>query len=123
MLVIKHLCGWRFPQTTHAVSDSLVLRQLCRVYVAPVSDQSTLPRWAKLLQPATLHRLLDHLVHLACQLKVTQGRKLRLDGTVVATTIHHPTDSTLWSRLWRSPGSGARRPLSGSKRPIVPSLT
>ncbi len=95
MLVVKHLYGWSFPQTAHAVSDSLVLRQFCRVYVAPVPDQSTLHRWAKLLQPATLHRLLDHLVHLACQLKVTQGRKLRLDGTVVATNIHHPTDSTL----------------------------
>ena len=95
MLVVKHLYGWSFPQTTHFVSDSLVLRQFCRVYVAPVPDQSTLHRWAKLLPPATLHRLLDHLVHLACQLKVTQGRKLRLDGTVVETDIHHPTDSTL----------------------------
>jgi IS5 family transposase len=95
ILVVKHLYGWSFPQTAHAVSDSLVLRQFCRVYVAPVPDQSTLHRWAKLLQPATLHRLLDHLVHLACPLQVTQGRKLRLDGTVVATNIHHPTDSTL----------------------------
>jgi IS5 family transposase len=95
MLVVKHLYGWSFPQTAYAVSDSLVLRQFCRVYIAPVPDQSTLHRWAKLLQPATLHRLLDHLVHLACQLKITQGRKLRLDGTVVATNIHHPTDSTL----------------------------
>jgi transposase, IS5 family len=95
MLVVKHLYGWSFPQTAHYVSDSLVLRQFCRVYVAPVPDQSTLNRWAQLIQPATLHRMLDRLVHLACQLKVTQGRKLRLDGTVVETNIHHPTDSTL----------------------------
>ena len=95
MLVVQHLSGWSFPQTAHSVSDSLVLRQFCRVYVASVPDQRTLHRWAKLLQPATLHRLLEHLVHLACQLKVTQGRKLRRDGTVVATTIHHPTDSPL----------------------------
>jgi IS5 family transposase len=95
LLVVKHLYGWSFPQTTQFVSDSLVLRQFCRVYVAPVPDQSTLNRWAQLIQPATLHRLLDHLVHLACQLQVTQGRKLRLDGTVVETNIHHPTDSTL----------------------------
>lgn len=26
---------------------------------------------------------------------MTQGRKLRLDGTVVQMTIHHPTDSSL----------------------------
>jgi IS5 family transposase len=95
MLIVKHFYGWSFPQTAHYVSDSLVLRQFCRVYVAPVPDQSTLNRWAQLLQPATLHRVLDHLVHLACQLQVTQGRKLRLDGTVVSTNIHHPTDSTL----------------------------
>jgi IS5 family transposase len=37
----------------------------------------------------------DHLVHLACQLPVTPGRTLRLDGTVVATNIHPPTDRTL----------------------------
>jgi IS5 family transposase len=32
---------------------------------------------------------------LARTLKVTRGRKLRTDGTVVETNIHHPTDSTL----------------------------
>ena len=95
LLVVKHLYGGSFPQTTHFVSDSLVLRQCCRIYVASVPDQSTLHRWAQLIQPATLHRLLAHIVHLACHLQVTQGRKLRLDGPVVATNIHHPTDSTL----------------------------
>jgi transposase, IS5 family len=39
--------------------------------------------------------LLDHVVALARQLNVTKGRKLRIDGTVVETNIHHPTDSTL----------------------------
>ena len=106
MLVVKHLYGWSFPQTARSVSDSLVLRQFCRVYVAAVPNQSTLHRWAQLLQPTTLHRLLDHVVHLACQLKVTHGRKLRLDGTVVSTNIHHPTDSTLLYDgvrvLWRA---------------------
>jgi IS5 family transposase len=77
------------------VSDSLVLRQFCRVYAEPVPDDTTLRRWANLLQPATLPRLLDHGVVLARSLKVTRGRKLRLDGTVVATPLHHPTDSTL----------------------------
>lgn len=42
-----------------------------------------------------LQALLDHVTDLARQLKVTQGRKLRIDGTVVETNIHHPSDSTL----------------------------
>jgi len=95
MLVIKHLYGWSYEQTEQWVADSLVLRQFCRVYAERVPDDTTLIRWATLIQPATLHALLDHLVGLAQQLKVTRGRKLRLDGTVVETNIHHPTDSTL----------------------------
>jgi transposase, IS5 family len=95
MLVVKHLYGWSYEATERWVSDSLVLRQFCRVYVEQVPDDTTLMRWANLIQAATLHRLLDHVVELARSLKVTRGRKLRIDGTVVATNIHHPTDSTL----------------------------
>ena len=95
LLVVKHLYGWSFPATTHFVADSLGLRQFCRLYCETVPDQSTLHRWAQLIQPATLHRLLAHITQLVSHLQVTQGRKLRLDGTVVATNIHHPTDSTL----------------------------
>lgn len=95
MLVVKHLYGWSYEATERWVSDSLVLRQFCRIYVEPVPDDTTLIRWANVIQPTTLHRLLEHVVGLARALKVTHGRKLRIDGTVVATHIHHPTDSTL----------------------------
>jgi IS5 family transposase len=95
MLVVKHLYGWSYEATERWVSDSLVLRQFCRVYAERVPDDTTLLRWANLIQPTTLHRLLDHVVALARSLKVTRGRKLRIDGTVVSTNIHHPTDSTL----------------------------
>ncbi len=95
MLVVKHLYGWSYEQTEHFVSDSLVLRQFCRVYLERVPDDTTLIRWANQIQPDTLHQLLDHVVDLARQLKVTRGRKLRIDGTVVETNIHHPSDSTL----------------------------
>lgn len=95
MLVVKHLYGWSYEQTEQWVADSLVLRQFCRVYAERVPDDTTLIRWANLIQPPTLHALLDHIVGLAQHLKVTRGRKLRIDGTVVETNIHHPTDSTL----------------------------
>jgi IS5 family transposase len=39
--------------------------------------------------------LVDRVVHLARQARVTKGRKLRLDATCVQTNIHHPTDSGL----------------------------
>jgi IS5 family transposase len=95
MLVVKHLYHWSYEQAEQWVSDSLVLRQFCRIYTAKVPDDTTLLRWANLIQPQTLERLLDHVVALARQHHVTRGRKLRLDSTVVETNVHYPVDSTL----------------------------
>jgi transposase, IS5 family len=95
LLIVKHLYNWSYAQTEHWVNDSLVLRQFCRLYLQPVPEHTTLLRWANLLQPATLHRLLDRVVQLARERKVTRGRKLRTDGTVVETNIAYPTDSGL----------------------------
>jgi IS5 family transposase len=95
LLVVKHLYGWSYEQTEQFVNDSVVLRQFCRLYLAPVPDDTTLLRWANLIQPATLPRLLDRVTELARARQVTRGRKLRLDSTVVETDIHHPSDSTL----------------------------
>jgi IS5 family transposase len=95
LLVVQHLYDWSYAQTEHFVGDSLVLRQFCRLGFEPMPHHTTLMRWSNLLQPATMHRLLDRVTELACSLKVTRGRKLRIDSTVVATAIHYPTDSTL----------------------------
>jgi len=95
LLVVQHLYAWSYAQTEHFVGDSLVLRQFCRLGLDPMPHHTTVMRWSNLLQPATMHRLLDRVTQLARSLKVTRGRKLRIDSTVVATAIHYPTDSTL----------------------------
>lgn len=95
LLIVKRLYRWSYEETERFVADSLVLRQFCRVYLQPVPDDTTLLRWANVIEPQTLERLNDRVVALAGALKVTRGRKLRVDSTVVETTIHHPTDSRL----------------------------
>ena len=95
MLVVQHLYHWSYEEAEHFVNDSLVLRQFCRLYLAKAPDDTTLIRWANQIQPETLHALLDRVVELARTKKVTRGRKLRTDGTVVETNIHYPTDSSL----------------------------
>jgi transposase, IS5 family len=95
MLVVKRLYGWSCEQTEHFVSGSIILRQLCRLYLHSAPDDTTLIRWANLVGPKTLERLNERAVELARSLKVTRGRKLRTDATVVETNIHHPTDDTL----------------------------
>lgn len=95
LLVVKRLYSWSYAETEHFVGDSLTLRQFCRVYLEPVPDDTTLLRWAQLIDPETLVALNDRVVELARTLRITRGRKLRVDSTVVETTIHHPTDSRL----------------------------
>jgi transposase, IS5 family len=95
MLVVRRLYGFSYEQTEHFVADSLILRQFCRLYLEPAPDDTTLIRWAHQIQPATLEKLNERVVALARQAKVTRGRKLRVDGTVVETNIHHPTDASL----------------------------
>ena len=114
MLIVRRLYGWSYAEAERFVSDSLVLRQFCRLGLERAPDDTTLLRWAKLIRPATLDELLDHVVALARQLKVTRGRKLRGDSTVVETTIHHPTDSSLLADGVRMLGRLVRR-----ARPIV----
>lgn len=95
MLTIKQLYGLSYEQTEYQVRDSLVLRQFCRVYFNDVPDDTTLIRWANLIEAETLAAFNRRVTQIATKLKVTRGRKLRTDGTMVETNIHAPTDSHL----------------------------
>ena len=95
MLAVKHLYKLSYEQTERQVRDSLVLRQFCRAYFHDVPDDTTLIRWANQIQPETLVEFNQRLSQLAYELKVTRGRKLRTDGTVVETNIGYPSDSKL----------------------------
>jgi IS5 family transposase len=95
MLAVKRLYQFTYRQTEWHVGDSLVLRWFCRIYFNSVPDHTTLNRWALLIQPETLNAFNDRVTAIAMQLKVTRGRKLRTDGTVVETNIAYPSDSKL----------------------------
>jgi IS5 family transposase len=95
MLAVKRLYQYTYRGTEHHVGDSLVLRRFCRVYFNPVPDHTTLNRFALEIEPETLHAFNERVTELATELKVTRGRKLRTDGTVVESNIAYPRDSQL----------------------------
>jgi IS5 family transposase len=115
MLAVKHLYDLSYEETEQQVADSLVLRQFCRVYFHPVPDHTTLCRWARLVQPKSLEGFNERILALAIESKLTRGRKLRMDGTVVETTIHYPTDSSLLADSVRVLG----RTLTRAKTKLV----
>jgi len=95
MLVVKRLYSYSYEETVERVRDSLSLRQFCRVYLNDVPVDTTLIRWANLIQPKTLEKFNARIIQLAVERKVTNGRKLRMDGTVVESNIHAPSDNRL----------------------------
>lgn len=95
--VARALMGWSY-ETAHAEIDgSLKWRWFCRIYDHAVPNHSTLRDREALLRPTTLQQLHRRVVQIAEREGVTQGQKLRTDGTVIETNIHYPTDSQLLS--------------------------
>lgn len=95
MLVLKHLRNWTFDAVEREVRGNLVYREFIRVYLGKVPDAKTLIRWARLLGPDSVRELHERLVNSAVESKAVEGRKMRLDTTVVEAPIHYPTDSGL----------------------------
>lgn len=88
---------WKFDECEREVRDSLVYRAFCRIDGERVPDAKTLIRLAHLLDDAVLKDLLAQLVTLGWRRRVIQGRRLRIDTTVVETNIHYPTVPRCWA--------------------------
>ena len=74
---------------------NVVYRSFCRIGMEKVPDAKTLVRLGQAIGPETIRELHDRVVALAQQRRVVQGRKMRVDTTVVESNIHYPTDSGL----------------------------
>jgi transposase, IS5 family len=95
LLVLQRLRGWTFDETEREVRASLVYRWVSHIYLGPVPDAKTLLRHSAVIGDGGVRALHERIVTLArADLKV-QGRRARVDTTVVETNVHYPTDSTL----------------------------
>jgi IS5 family transposase len=95
LLVLKHVRNWSFQVLEREVRANLVYRDFTRVGGGKVPDAKTMGRWGLALGPAAIAQIHDRIVHIACAERVVQGRRMRLDTTVVETNIHYSTDSSL----------------------------
>lgn len=95
LLVLKHLRNWSYAILEREVRANLVYRDFTRVGGGKVPDAKTMGRWGIAVGPAVVETLHGRLIAMAQQQQVVEGRKMRLDTTVVETNIHYPTDSSL----------------------------
>lgn len=95
MLILKHVRNWSYEVLEREVRANVVYRTFCRIGTEKVPDEKTLVRLGQAIGPDTLGELHDRIVGLAQQRRMIQGRKMRVDTTVVESNIHYPTDSGL----------------------------
>jgi len=95
LLVLKHVRNWSYAVLEREVRANLVYRDFTRVGAAKMPDAKTMGRWGAALGPATIKQIHDRIVALARADGIVQGRRMRVDTTVVETNIHYPTDSSL----------------------------
>jgi len=95
LLLLKHMRDWSFEETEREVRANLVYREFPRIGASAVPDNKSISRFSRQIGPEVVEKLHQRVVSMAREKNVVQGRKLRLDTTVVETNIHYPTDSTL----------------------------
>jgi IS5 family transposase len=97
LLLLKHMRDWSYEELAREVRANLVYREFTRIGGGKVPDDKSMSRFGRQLGPEVVEKLHQRVVSIAQEKKVIQGRKLRVDTTVVETNIHYPTDSTLLS--------------------------
>jgi len=95
LLLLKHVRNWSYTILEREVRASLLYRQFTRVGAARVPDAKTLGRLGIVLGPEVIQKIHQRVVAIAQEKKIVQGRRLRVDTTVVETNVHYPTDSSL----------------------------
>lgn len=101
ILLLKHVRNWSYEVLEREVRANLVYRSFCRIGLEKVPDAKTLVRLGQAVGPEVIAELHARIVVLAQTKGIVQGRKMRVDTTVVETNVHYPTDSSLL-------GDGAR---------------
>src|SRR3989441_11613456 len=98
-LTLMRVKNWDYRELRERINDGYTLRGFTQFDSHLVPQHDAFNRAFNRLTPATLEAINQAVVQAAVQLGLEDGKKLRVDTTVVETNIHWPTDATL---LWDS---------------------
>jgi transposase, IS5 family len=95
LLVLKHMRNWSYGVLEREVRANLVYRDFTRVGGEKTPDAKTMGKWGVAVGPEVIKQIHERIVQIAHEHRVAEGRRMRVDTTVVETNIHYPTDSSL----------------------------
>ena len=96
-LILMRVKNWDYRELRERINDGYTLRGFTDFDSHPVPQHDAFNRAFNRLTPATLETINRLVVESAVALGLEDGKRLRVDTTVVETDIHYPTDATL---LW-----------------------
>jgi len=98
-LILMRAKNWDYRELRERINDGYTLRGFTDFDSHRVPQHDAFNRAFNRLTPKTLEAVNQAVIQAAIELGVEDGKKLRVDTTVVETNIHYPTDATL---LWDS---------------------
>jgi IS5 family transposase len=96
-LILMRVKNWDYRELRERIADGFTLRLFTDFRCKPVPKHNAFNRAFNRLTPQTLQAVNDLVVKAAVDLGLEDGKRLRVDTTVVQADVHYPTDSTL---LW-----------------------
>ena len=110
LLYLKHRYQLGYESLCTEVGDSIGWRRFCRIPLdQPVPHPTTLVKLVRRAGPEVIGQLNAALLDKLASDKLLRARKLRVDTTVVAADIDHPTDADLLEHAVRKMGRLVRR--------------
>jgi IS5 family transposase len=94
LLILKHVRNWSYQVLEREVRSNLY-RNFARIGGGKMPDAKTMGRWGLAVGPEVVKQVHERIVEIAQCQGVVEGRRMRVDTTVVETNVHYPTDSSL----------------------------
>ncbi|MBD3160639.1 MAG: hypothetical protein GF328_00850 [Candidatus Latescibacteria bacterium] len=96
-LILCRIKDYPYRELGDRVADGYELRRFVRLRGRPVPKHNAFQRAFNRLSADTLKEIIDLFARAAKEEGLDDGREVRIDGSVVETDIHFPTDASL---LW-----------------------
>ena len=96
-LLLMRIKNWDYRELRERINDGCTLRTFTQFDSHCVPLHDAFNRSFLRLTPTTMKAVNQLVVQQAVKLELEDGKKLRVDTTVVETNVHYPTDATL---LW-----------------------
>src|SRR5881397_498860 len=85
LLILKHIRNWSYAVLEREVRANLVYRDFTRVGAGKTPDAKTMGRWGVAVGPEVIKQIHVRMVTMAQSHGLAEGRRMRVDTTVVET--------------------------------------